>query len=42
LRTTYGPAEVRAQIQATYDVGLTSWLLWDPSTKFTAGALHAS
>lgn len=39
LRTKYGPTEVRAQIQATYDVGLTSWLLWDPSTKFTKGAL---
>ncbi len=39
LRTTYGPKEVRAQIQASYDIGLTSWLLWDPTTKFTPGAL---
>lgn len=41
LRVKYGPKEVRAQIQATYDVGLTSWLLWDPKNVFTAGALNA-
>lgn len=39
LRTKYGPKEVRDQIKATYDVGLTSWVLWDPSNKFTEGAL---
>ena len=36
----YGPAEVRAQIQATYDAGLTSWMLWDPSNKYTREALE--
>ena len=30
----YGPAEVRAQIQATYDAGLKSWALWSPGSKF--------
>ena len=35
----YGPVEVRAQIQATYDAGLTSWMLWDPSNIYTKGAL---
>lgn len=30
---------VRKQIQATYDVGLTSWMLWDPSNKYTPEAL---
>lgn len=35
----YTAEMVRAQIQATYDVGLTSWLLWDPSNKYTIGAL---
>ncbi|MEY2641095.1 MAG: hypothetical protein RL150_488 [Candidatus Parcubacteria bacterium] len=35
----YGPKEVRAQIQATYDVGLTSWMLWAPSNRYTRGAL---
>ncbi|MDO8591136.1 MAG: putative glycoside hydrolase, partial [bacterium] len=36
---TYGPKEVRAQIQATYDAGLTSWMLWSPSNKYTEAAL---
>lgn len=36
----YGPKEVRAQIQATYDAGLTSWYLWAPSNRYTRGALH--
>ncbi len=35
----YGPAEVRAQMKATYDVGLTSWMLWSAANKYTAGAL---
>ncbi len=29
LGATYTPAMVRAQIQATNDVGLSSWMLWD-------------
>ncbi len=37
----YGPAEVRAQIQATYDAGLTSWMLWAPSNRYTREALEA-
>lgn len=36
----YGPKEVRDQIQATYDVGLTSWMLWSPSNRYTKGALE--
>jgi len=36
----YGPAEVRTQIQATYDAGLTSWMLWAPSNRYTEGALE--
>ncbi len=35
----YGPKEVRDQIQATYDVGLTSWMIWAPSNIYTRGAL---
>jgi len=35
----YDVEEVRAQIQATYDAGLTSWMLWDPSNKYTTGGL---
>ncbi len=26
---------VRAQIKATYDLGLTSWMMWDPSNHYT-------
>lgn len=39
---TYGPIEVRAQIKATYDSGLASWMLWDPANKYTPSALLAS
>ncbi|MEK7116805.1 MAG: putative glycoside hydrolase [Patescibacteria group bacterium] len=35
----YTPAMVRAQIQATYDAGLTSWMLWDPGNTYTKEAL---
>ncbi|MBA2694165.1 MAG: putative glycoside hydrolase [Rubrobacter sp.] len=35
----YGPAEVEAQIQATYDSGETGWLLWNPSNVYTEEAL---
>jgi hypothetical protein len=30
----YGPAQLRAQIQATYDAGLKSWTLWNPSSRY--------
>ena len=35
----YGETEVRAQMKATYDAGLTSWMLWDPANKYTRAAL---
>jgi len=35
----YGKKEVEEQIQATYDAGLTSWMLWDPSNQYAGGAL---
>lgn len=34
----YGVAEVRAQIQATYDAGLSSYMMWDPSNRYTPNA----
>ena len=40
LSMTYGAPEVRAQIKATYDVGLTSWMLWSASNKYTTTALN--
>lgn len=36
----YGAAEVRAQIQAAYDVGIREWILWNPSTRYTESALE--
>ena len=36
----YDVEEVRAQIQATYDAGLTSWMLWNASNRYTRGALE--
>lgn len=39
LGADYGPIEVRKQIQATYDLGLDSWMLWSASNKYTSGAL---
>lgn len=39
LGADYNSAEVRAQIKATYDAGLDSWLLWSASNKYTVGAL---
>ncbi|MEX0930170.1 MAG: putative glycoside hydrolase [Candidatus Paceibacterota bacterium] len=36
----YGPDEVRGQIQATYDAGLNSWMLWDPGNYYTREALR--
>lgn len=41
LGAVYTKDMVRAQMQATYDVGLDSWMLWDPSNKYTKGALQA-
>jgi hypothetical protein len=36
---TYDAAAVRAQIQAVYDAGLNSWMLWDPGNTYTEEAL---
>lgn len=30
----YRPEDIEAQIQATYDAGLTSWFFWDPANKY--------
>lgn len=38
LGANYTAEMVRAQKQATYDAGLTSWLMWDPSNKYTRAA----
>lgn len=36
----YNSDMVRAQIQATYDVGLNSWMLWNASNTYTESALN--
>ncbi len=36
----YAAAEVRAQIQATYDAGITEWILWNPGSRYTEAALE--
>lgn len=35
----YDVVEIQAQMKAVYDAGLTSWMLWSPSNKYTRGAL---
>ena len=37
----YDIAEVRTQIQASYDAGVMSWMIWAPSNIYTKGALLA-
>jgi hypothetical protein len=36
----YDAADVRAQIQASYDAGVKSWMIWAPSNIYTRGALE--
>jgi hypothetical protein len=36
----YGVENVKAQIKAAEEQGYTEWLLWDPSLKYTEGALR--
>lgn len=36
----YDAADVRAQIQASYDAGVMSWMIWAPSNIYTKAALH--
>lgn len=39
LGANYTAEMVKAQIDATYDVGLNSWMLWDPKNIYTKDAL---
>ena len=36
---TYGPEELRSQIQAVYDSGYTDWLLWNARNQYTSEGL---
>ncbi|MGH9277783.1 MAG: putative glycoside hydrolase [Acidimicrobiales bacterium] len=42
LGVTYGPNEVRAQIDASAQLGIKDWLLWNPGVRYTAAALQPS
>lgn len=37
-RANYGVPEVRAEIKAVYDSGLTSWMVWDAGNEYTPDA----
>ena len=37
----YGPAEIQAQIQACYDCGVKTWLLWNAACRYTKGGLKS-
>lgn len=39
LGAFYGPDKVEAQIKATYDSGLASWMIWDAGNTYTVAAL---
>src|SRR5439155_903467 len=39
LGVRYGPAQVRAEIDAARSDGIDEFLLWDPEVTYTAGAL---
>ena len=41
MGATYNAPEVRAQIKATNEVGLTSWLMWNAGNKYSSGAYLA-
>jgi hypothetical protein len=36
----YGASQLRAQMQAGYDNGVRSWILWNPGSKYTVAALR--
>ena len=40
LFLTYGPEEVRAQIQAVYDAGLKEWILWSNVSRYNEEAFR--
>ncbi|MDE2030963.1 MAG: putative glycoside hydrolase [Patescibacteria group bacterium] len=39
LGAVYTKDKVRLEMQAVYDSGLNSWMLWDPKNKYTPSAL---
>jgi hypothetical protein len=39
MGATYTADMVRSQIEAGKSIGINSWMLWDPSNKYTKAAL---
>jgi hypothetical protein len=39
-RPRYGATQVRAQMKAGYDNGVRGWVLWNPGSRYTLGALR--
>ncbi|HBL36787.1 MAG TPA: hypothetical protein DDZ55_08255 [Firmicutes bacterium] len=35
LGSSYGPAQIEAQIQAVYDAGVEEWIFWNPSSRYS-------
>jgi hypothetical protein len=42
FRVRYGPEDVRAQIRASEELGLTDWVLWNSSGNYPAAAFRPS
>ncbi|MDO8555053.1 MAG: putative glycoside hydrolase [bacterium] len=42
MGATYTSEMIRKEKQAVYDAGLNSWMLWDPTNKYTREALDAT
>ena len=42
MRVPYGPAEVKAQIDAAASLGIHDWLIWDPTVTYTAEGIVAA
>jgi hypothetical protein len=38
----YTEKDVLGQVRGTYESGLTSWMVWDPSNKYTPSAYESS
>lgn len=39
---SYGPEQIRAQIQAVYDAGYEEWILWNAANRYTEGGLYGA
>lgn len=39
---SYGPEQIREQIQAVYDAGYEEWILWNAANRYTEGGLNAA